>query len=557
MAIVVKNQYDALPYKSAIDLKDNIGFLLLTATTVETFTLHSYLSPLPGYKKILKVVNKNQTYYLGCLGAFGVVHVQCEMGSVGPGASMITLSDAIDAWQPKAAIMLGIAFGIDEKKQKIGDVLVSECVIPYDCRKITKSYDIQQRGIPYPSDRTLLNRFKNYTDWEHRLPADLAPEIIPGHLLSGECLIDNIEFRNALLQKFNGAKGGEMEGAGFFAAAVTKNIPWIIVKGICDFADGKKSKNKAKFQHTAAHSSISFCQNILNDKHAFEEIKIYAIDNNLEVINKSGMISSSIIEPELLNSILFTVYSPQMEDYYMVREQDKTIQYALPHSHLWLSGPIGCGKTSLALRSLYKSKMKFKLLSFANYIGKDVTTLFRYFFLDLLDNFENSTDKYNPNDDLITVVKKICSLLLNINEKIGIYLEEISNIDELLIETFIQQIFGILLSLKGQSYNSNIKFVFSSINEPLVMTKKETKNKIYEHIAFYKLDKWEPAKILDLLKMILKELKLSFFKTDLDKIINAADGSPRFIKLLIKKRIILDSSFSLDALIKETKGELS
>jgi len=43
-------------------------------------------------------------------------------------------------------------------------------------------------------------------------------------------------------------KGGEMEGAGISAACASKNKNWIIVKGICDFADGNKDVDKDKNQ---------------------------------------------------------------------------------------------------------------------------------------------------------------------------------------------------------------------------------------------------------------------------------------------------------------------
>lgn len=552
MATPVKIQYyDAIPYQSALDLKDGIGFLLVTATDLETRVLHTYLTALPGYEKILKVVNEKQTYFLGCFGVFGIVHVQCEMGSTGAGASSITVRDGIDAWQPKAAIMLGIAFGIDDKKQKIGDVLVSECVLPYDHRKVT-STGVTQRGTPRPADRILLNRFKNHTDWNYNLPNGLKPNVIVGHILSGECLIDNAVFRNALLEKYDHAQGGEMEGVGFAGAAESKNIPWIIVKSICDFADGNKCENKAKFQETAANSAISFSQNILNNKLAFEEINIFGIDKTFLQENEN-----QLLNPKHAQSVLFTHYTPEKESYYIIRDHDEKIQNILPYSNLWVWGPIGCGKTSLTMRALYRNFTIIKVVSFANYNRADLISLFGYFLMELLDCLKDSADQYIPNEDLTIVVKRICALLIaKSEENICIYIEEVSNIDKNILDSFVQHIFGILLSIKGKCSNFNIKFVFSSINEPLANAKKETKNKIHEHINFYQLTPWEYVKIAELLTLIVKELKLNLVKNDFDKIINAANGSPRFIKRLIQKHLIVKSASTLDALINETKGEL-
>lgn len=77
-------------------------------------------------------------------------------------------------------------------------------------------------------------------------------------MLSGPVLLDNIHFRDALLKQFTEAKGGEMEGNGLYAVAVEKKVDWIIVKAICDYADGNKHENKAKRQKLAAERAASF-----------------------------------------------------------------------------------------------------------------------------------------------------------------------------------------------------------------------------------------------------------------------------------------------------------
>lgn len=76
--------------------------------------------------------------------------------------------------------------------------------------------------------------------------------------MSGEKLIDNVHFRDGLLEDEPEALGGEMEAAGLFAAAHEEKLDWLIVKAVCDYADGNKSKDKKRRQKIAAGSAMAF-----------------------------------------------------------------------------------------------------------------------------------------------------------------------------------------------------------------------------------------------------------------------------------------------------------
>jgi hypothetical protein len=62
--------------------------------------------------------------------------------------------------------MIGIDFGVDRKNQKIGDLLISERVIPYEPQKIaTKNGESEDRGKAGPAGTHLLNRVRNVHNW--------------------------------------------------------------------------------------------------------------------------------------------------------------------------------------------------------------------------------------------------------------------------------------------------------------------------------------------------------------------------------------------------------
>ena len=249
----MENEYK----KSYIDiniyeqLKKTVSFLLITVTEIETHSLHSKIEPMAGYTTVLVYQTGILTYYFGKLGFYNVCHVESRMGSIGAGASIMTVQQAAQNINPKAIIMIGIAFGVDKRKQKVGDVLVSDVIISYESKKVGVN-QIEYRDTKQIASTLLLNRFRNVIDWGFQLPDNTNAKIRTGHILSGEILIDNKSYLKDLLKQFPTAIGGEMEGAGLVSAAHSSNINWILIKGICDFADGNKSKNKKENQSLAA-----------------------------------------------------------------------------------------------------------------------------------------------------------------------------------------------------------------------------------------------------------------------------------------------------------------
>jgi len=286
-------KYDDEEGQFIIPIIDEYNLLLVTATMIEKETLHSYLKPINGRSNLIKIHKDKQTYFLGILGRYQVVHVSCDkMGAISPQASIATTMSAIDFCKPKVVVMVGIAFGVGGE-QKIGDILVSESIVPYDIQRLGINGPIQ-RGTPYASCTTLLNRINNITDWDYSYQ-NKNPRIFTGLLLSGEKLIDNPEDKAKLLEAYPTAKGGEMEGYGVHTACHTNSIThWIIIKGICDFADGNKKKGKEKKQRIAAEASVNLCRHIFNSKHAFKDMGLMPVSIQLE--------SSAPIGTEILNT---------------------------------------------------------------------------------------------------------------------------------------------------------------------------------------------------------------------------------------------------------------
>ena len=204
---------------------------------------------------------------------------------VGADASQLSIVTAVNAFHPDAVILVGLAFGKEfhdtpNPSQKIGDVLISEKVADYISGKI-KNGEILSDGVIAESGRHLLSTCKFYAKtWVHQIE-NVTANCEFGMILSGDNVVDDREFKEELVRRYPRAIGGEMEGRGAYGACRNRNITeWIIVKAICDWADGTKSTKKEKNQIIAAESAVSFLNHIFTDSKSLEKISRLSLSSN-------------------------------------------------------------------------------------------------------------------------------------------------------------------------------------------------------------------------------------------------------------------------------------
>lgn len=193
-----------------------------------------------------------------------------EMGAGGVGGALQTVQKAVNTLSPNAVFMVGIAFGVSEEKQKIGDVLVSQQLRLYELQR--KGEQIHLRGDkPHASPR-LINFCR--TTALTSIPSTTF-KIRFGLLLTGEKLIDDINYRNQLLSLDPEAIGGEMEGSGLYVACNDSKTDWIVIKAICDWADGNKSNpDKKDHQFVAATNAANFAFSVLQTASFKQDAKL-------------------------------------------------------------------------------------------------------------------------------------------------------------------------------------------------------------------------------------------------------------------------------------------
>lgn len=106
-----------------------------------------------GELKLLQCIWDSVPYYLGIFGRYPVVVAQSHQGSGGSQGSQSqdTIRTAIEHFKPKAVIQIGIGFGVDRTKQRVGDVMVSQWIQPYEKTKVVNG-DQKNRNKPIPCD---------------------------------------------------------------------------------------------------------------------------------------------------------------------------------------------------------------------------------------------------------------------------------------------------------------------------------------------------------------------------------------------------------------------
>jgi nucleoside phosphorylase len=505
--------------------------------------------------RILKVYNGNQTYYVGVLGEYQIAHVQSGTGSITRDGSILTVQKAIEFWQPKAVVMIGIAFGKDKRTQRVGDVLISKSIIAYDMVRRGNEED-RYRGDAISSGKILYNRFNNARDWKHILPNKRRSRIISGQILSGEALVDNLQYRNKLFELFPEAKGGEMEGVGLYTSAQDQGLEWILIKSICDFGDGNKSMHKERYQAIAAESSTSFCHKVFTDREAFRALDISPVPKG-KAAARPILDTSHLLDEEIEGQALHIRYKVQYAKYYLLRKQDKHVSQILGMSNLLLSGKAGMGKTNLVLHHLVHRNTQYCYVDLSPSPCKDLDSVFSDIYDELSTKFkpqlvEAGFMPLSATKDASAISDLLCNLT-HLN-RLVIFVDELGFGTIQLSKAFIEKLVKLMNYHFGrQSLGPHVKFAVAMLGstDKLGTT---LKGKGREYFQTMHLDRWADVDVGKLLNLLSRALNLELKGKERSLILKASAGSPRILKRLLKK-IRMFPEWSVSRVIEEVKGE--
>jgi len=318
--------------------------LIVTVTEVESRAVMKVFREATGKDSKPEPIGDRIYLDLGEVKSGRVFIALTGMGSGGLSGSQEGVRKGIEALSPSAVIMVGIAFGINQQKQAVGDVLVSERLMLYDLQRVGTdtegSLQIIPRGDRPHASPWLINRLQvAKLCWD-----ESNARVRFGLILSGDKLVDNIDFRGQLLKFEPEAIGGEMEGVGLYVACQNSKVDWILVKAICDWADGQKAKDKDAHQELAACNAATFVLHALQQGPLKRDREPYPRMDRLP----ATPMASEPREP--------THSSLPPQPYFFGREKELSIisEAISPEARTWgalIDGPGGIGKTALAIRA--------------------------------------------------------------------------------------------------------------------------------------------------------------------------------------------------------------
>lgn len=218
---------------------------------------------------------RSELYYRGVVhtnrnGSYRIVVTMLhQLGNVEAAHST---ANVIRDWKPRYLIVNGVAGGLSENDQSFGDIVVSRSILYYEQNSRSASqFDVECRR--FEADRSLLSGvFQIANDrWAPTLPdrpdqiesSEVSLQIHIGPIASGEKIIasnDGVQTLKKLDRKLIAV---EMESAGVASAAFSavKDVGFITIRSICDFADGGKNDN---WQNYATHAAAAFVRTFLD-----------------------------------------------------------------------------------------------------------------------------------------------------------------------------------------------------------------------------------------------------------------------------------------------------
>lgn len=184
-------------------------------------------------------------------------------------AAVLT-TDALHHWSPDAILLVGIA-AATSSEQILGDLVVGREIHYYERGKQVaggKRPEIKMHN----ADPKLWSRFqalpKSTKDSFHisaQRPDNslYRPLVYPGVIASGEEVIANPELRDSIVELNRKIMAIEMEGYGVSRAAWQSSKPCLVIRALCDYADG--GKNDDWHEYSAAVAA-GFTKEFLLDK---------------------------------------------------------------------------------------------------------------------------------------------------------------------------------------------------------------------------------------------------------------------------------------------------
>jgi pimeloyl-ACP methyl ester carboxylesterase len=254
----------------------------------------------------------------------------------------------------------------------------------------------------------------------------------------------------------------------------------------------------------------------------------------------------SAFQPNARQLALFDVYTPACGPYYVARPIDDSASRTLAIRSLWLAGQSGVGKTSLVRRYIDQNGIRPLEISFSQL---EADALQQRITREIVEAVAAVIEFPVKGFDLIHAVEAIVSLPASTG--IPLFFDEVpispSN------EGAVASTIGLLLDAVKRHKGTTVRFIACSIDNPL---RGDLNGKFRENFSVAEVPRWTDDELQSLLQLIQTHCRKTLSPRENSQIVDAAAGSPRYVKTLMRNILQRSSKMELNELIQLTSTEL-
>ena len=237
-----------------------------------------------------------------------------------------------------------------------------------------------------------------------------------------------------------------------------------------------------------------------------------------------------------VSTILFFLYKPECEPYYVHRQDDDTLMRSLSNTNLWVSGPSGCGKTAAIIRWLTSTSQNYLYINLAVYSKASNEQIFQDIYSQICSRVSPSL-KERIFTNLAQTLDAISELLSkDVTGMTYVFIEEIKTKDGQALKDFLSATYRLLVLHTSKPDVPKIGFIYSSIFSPREALQLGS-SKLSERMDFIGFQTWPPLDIEKLATVISKSLGIMLSPTNMTSLVAMASGSPRYVKLFFRALI--------------------
>ena len=178
-------------------------------------------------------------------GGNRIVIAKSGVGKVNAAAATQKL---IDTYKPDRIINTGVAGGVANDIE-LGEIVIASKLAYHDFHPLEISR-------LFTADETLVSLAE-------RACEALGAKYRTGVVVSGDCFVNDNDVKRRLREEFT-AECTEMEGAAVAHVCLINDVPFAVIRAVCDFANASAELIN-DFEQTAAHHAASITQYIINN----------------------------------------------------------------------------------------------------------------------------------------------------------------------------------------------------------------------------------------------------------------------------------------------------